>query len=94
MQDLIEFRGSYQYANMALLETALTAAREQLESNAFEADVEWPDCFSQDGTTLYVHAMLPPTVNGYFSNAILRALAETAVKGAVEARKGGQAHEY
>lgn len=94
MQETIEFRGSYQYATAAMLESAAEAARRHLDSEAWTADAEWPDCFSQEGATLYVHANVPVSVDGVFANGVLRALASTAMQGAVEARRGGTAHEY
>jgi hypothetical protein len=94
MQDIIEFRGSYQYATAAMLESALAGVWRQLDSEHFEIDVDWMDWFSCDDMTLYVHAMVPAAVNAYFTRMILGELATTATKGAVEARREGNTHEY
>jgi hypothetical protein len=94
MQDQSEFRGSYQYATLAQLDVALDAARAQLDSPACDDDIEWLDCFSREGTTLYVHATLPTRLNGFFTASVLRALATTAKQGAIEVRLNGAPQEF
>lgn len=91
---MIEFRGLYRYTTPMMLDDALVQVRQQLDSPDCVEDVDWMDCFSKHGSTLYVHAKLAADAHAYFADQILRTLAVTAVQGAVEALTEGKPHEY
>jgi hypothetical protein len=92
MQDVVEFRGSYQYATEQVLDAALATAREGLAGEAFGG--AWAECFTRERSTLHVHAKLPDHVTEMFTVRVLRSLASTALQGAIEARRDGRTHEY
>jgi hypothetical protein len=84
--DMIEFRGTYLYADPAALERALVAAREQLLVED-DFDIEWLRCFIKHGARLYVRAQLPCDADRFAAAAIVETLAREAVEGVVEARR-------
>lgn len=92
MQDVVEFRGSYQYATEQVLDAALPTARERLAEEILEA--AWADCFTRERSTLHVHAKLPDHATETFTVRVLRTLASTALQGAIESRRDGRTHEY
>ena len=95
MHDTIVFRGSYQYATAEMLDRALLAVREHLESHELGKHVVWSECFSREHRTLFIHARLSEAMSGFFSHAVMPALSHTALHGAIEARRrGGKSHEY
>jgi hypothetical protein len=90
----IEFRGSYQYATLDLLESALTNAQTQLEREELGNYITWLECFSRDGSTLHLHAKVPDVIEGPFSYSLLPALGSTATTGSIEARRNGTSCAY
>src|SRR5215510_10750813 len=67
--ELIEFRGTYLYANHEALERALTMARQQIVEDG-DLDVEWLRCFIKHGARLFVRAELPISADRFAAAAI------------------------
>jgi hypothetical protein len=86
--DLIEFHGSYRYADRATLEHALSQARAELrEDDELESDSMWMRAFVTKGTILTVNVSVPAAAQHRFAAAnVFLILAHGAVEGAVDSR--------
>jgi hypothetical protein len=87
---VIDFRGTYRYATQADLERALVSAREGLDDDAGDHDIEWLDSFVRVGSTLLVNAKLPLAGDRFVAACVLEALANHAIAGVVEATRDGR----
>jgi hypothetical protein len=94
MHQTVEFRGSYLYATEKVLDAALATARERFLAERFEPEARWAESFTREHATLHVHARLADEASEVFTICVLRTLAATALQGAIEALRGGRAHEY
>lgn len=87
----IEFEGVYRFATHEIVAEALGAARAHLDDEELgDFDVDWTRVFSQQGTSLRVHATLPMDADRYLVAEVLGLLASHAIEGVVEARRGGR----
>lgn len=87
--DSIHFHGSYRYASPAALQTALETARRWLdEEELYDLDGDWLACFVASGATLRIDTRLPIEADRFAAVAVMEALAQGALEGIVEARRG------
>lgn len=87
--DSIRFLGSYRYANPSVLEEALASARRWLdEEELYDLDGDWLACFVASGATLRIDTQLPLEADRFAAVAVMEALAQDALEGIVEARRG------
>jgi hypothetical protein len=93
--EALELRGSYVYSSLAALESAVSAARSQLEDDEL-GDIEpaWIDTFVRRGTTLRIHAQLPTAADHFLAAEVLQTLADTAVEGVVELSRAGRCVDW
>ncbi len=87
--DSIRFHGSYRYATPAALQRALETARRWLDDEEhYDLDGDWLAYFVAIGATLQVDTQLPIEADRFAAVAVMEALAEHALEGLVEARRG------
>lgn len=87
--DSIRFHGSYRYASPQILERALATARRWLdEEELYDLDGDWLACFVAAGAVLRIDTLLPVEADRFAAVAVMEALAEDALEGVVEARRG------
>ncbi len=87
--DSIRFHGSYRYASPAALQRALETARRWLDDEElYDLDGDWLACFVASGATLQVDTQLPLEADRFAAVGVMEALAEHALEGIVEARRG------
>jgi hypothetical protein len=90
MEDVIQYRGSYRYADRTALEVALARARTELAED--EVDAGWLRFFVSHGTELTVNISVPSDPELRFAAAnVFLTLAAGAVEGAVVACQAGRA---
>jgi hypothetical protein len=95
MHEAFELRGSYQYADVAALENALSAARTRIEDDELgEIEPDWIQSFVRRGTRLSVRVELPAAADRYLAAEVLQTLAETAVDGVIEISRGGRCVDW
>lgn len=87
---LIEYQGSYRYADRAALERALARARAELAAEeGLEHEEVWVRWFVTSGTTVTVNLRVPAVAEQRFAAAnVFLILAHGATEGAVAARRG------
>lgn len=86
----IRFQGSYRYPSPAILEAALAAARRWLDEGELDdLDGDWLGSCARAGAVLRIDTLLPVEACRFAAVAVLEALAQHAVEGLVEARRGG-----
>ena len=94
MNEPIELRGTYLYANSDALDRALAAARSRLDAELHgDRDVDWMRCFMRQGSRLWIHGQLPDAAITV-AVGVVTVLANDAVEGVVVARRGEQALDY
>jgi len=81
---MLEYRGSFRYANHTALDRALSDARDHLE------DVDWMQYVARRGMTVVVDATLPPSADHQIAAAVVGALAYAAIEGHVDVTIGSQ----
>lgn len=88
--EIIEFRGSYRYADLMSLQRVLHRARVELDDDD-ESNPAWIRGFVARGTTLNVSLSVAAAAQERFIAAnVLLILAHGAIEGAVEARHRDQ----
>lgn len=86
---LLEYRGSFRYADQDALDRALGEVRDHLsDEEAGEPDQQWMKYLWRRGMTLHVEALLPATADRQIAAAVVGALARGAVEGCVHMRRG------
>ncbi len=89
--DVIQYHGSYRYADRATLEGALARARATLDDDEVERANRWLRCFVMNGTNLTVNLSVPADADQRHAAAnVFLTLAHGAMEGAVEARHGNR----
>lgn len=87
--DSIRFHGSYRYASPESLARALASARAWLdEEELYDLDGDWLGCFIATGATLRIDTLLPMEADRFAAVAVMEALAQEALEGIVEAKRG------
>lgn len=87
--DTIRFHGVYRYPSADVLARALASARAWLdEEELYDLEGDWLANFVTAGATLKVDTLLPLEADRYAAVAVLEALAQDAIEGVVEARRG------
>lgn len=93
--DVIQYHGSYRYADRATLEGAIARARAALDDDEAERAGRWMRCFVLNGTNLTVNLHVPAEAEQRHAAAnVFLTLAHGAVEGAVEARHGSRALDF
>lgn len=73
------------------LARALATARAWLdEEELYDLDGDWLACFIASGATLRIDTQLPIEADRFAAVAVMEALAQDALEGMVEARRGDQ----
>ena len=87
---MIDLRGSYRYATIEALDTALDTARAQLHDDDLDAD--WLRSFTKRGTTLAVHARLDLS-DPFAAAHVVETLARDAIEGVVDLAQLGHSFD-
>jgi hypothetical protein len=88
--DGIRFRGIYQYPSPETLDHAIATAQQQVDDDWADVEAELLHCFVRRGLSLRIDVTLPASTDRFLAAAILEALAQRAVEGYVEARRGAE----
>jgi hypothetical protein len=93
--DGFELRGTYVYASVDAVKSALAAARARLEDDELgELEPGWLDAFVRRGTVLSIHSWLPIAADRFLAAEVLQTLARGAVDGVVELSLAGRCIDW